>query len=115
MDQAPEVTRTQHDRRARSSPVPGGRRIRDDPKLREPFESVLLSISDQVYALQADRDLTLRELAGDDLSEQGVLDILKTTSDPKISTLVRLAARFDCEFVPVFRRRRRSSTVGQIG
>lgn len=107
MAAVPEPPQNERDRRIRRTvPRPGGRRIRDDVALKEPFEVVLLSISDQVYALQARHGMTLRQLAGPDLSEQGVLDILKTTSDPKISTLVRLAARYDHEIVIAFRPRR---------
>lgn len=82
----------------------GGRRIRDSPALAQQFDRVLLSISDQLYDLQGLRESTLQELVdGSGLSDRGLLDIFKTTSDPKISTLVRLAAFFGRELKVSFR------------
>jgi hypothetical protein len=92
---------------------PGGRRIRDDPKLRVPFERALFAIAEQLGALQERDGLTLAELAGDDLSAQGVLDIQKLRSDPKISTLVRLAARHGCELSISFRPQRTQAQLGK--
>lgn len=91
------------------------RRFADDPALAAAFEGVLLSISNQVYGLQGRRhNTTLVELArGTQLSERGLLNICKTNSDPKVSTLVRIADFFDCELVITFRRRIRLGTALQ--
>lgn len=90
------------------SPPPrrGGRRIRDNPVLARAFDTVLLAISDQVYGLQGRHNLTLQRLVdASGLSDRGLLDIFKTRSDPKISTLVRLAECFGCELQITFRPR----------
>src|SRR3954470_10063706 len=95
------------DRRRRErgeAPPGGGRRLRDNPRLVPKFDKVLLSISDQIYHHQGRKDSTLQQLVeGSGLSDRGLLDILKTTSDPKISTLVWVADFFGCELVIQFR------------
>lgn len=96
------------DRRRRLTPgerpIEGGRRIRDHPYLSPRFDRVLVSISDQIYALQGRKGATLQQLVeGSGLSDRGLLDIFKTLSDPKVSTLVRIADFFDCEIAVSFR------------
>lgn len=99
---APDRRRTQT---LGDRPVEGGRRIRDNPRLSAAFDKVLLAISDQVYHLQTRKVATLQQLVdGSGVSERCILDVLKTRSDLKISTLVRLAAFFDYEVVVSFRR-----------
>ena len=84
---------------------PRGGRRQTDPCLRTACDTLGLSISeqlgDQMYRLGLSIARTA-DLAG--LSEQGLSDILKTTSDPKACTLVRAAMALDCDvqirFVP---------------
>lgn len=93
------------ERRRSRTPRARRRRIHDSPILGPAFDTVLLSISDQVYGFQGRKGSTLEQLAeGTGLSGRGLLDIFKTTSDPKISTLVRIAHFFGCELVVSFRR-----------
>jgi hypothetical protein len=100
----------QRDRRRQQTPgdrpVEGGRRIRDNPYLSVAFDKVLLSISDQIYHLQGRKGATLQQLvAASGLSDRGLLDIFKTITDPKVSTLVRIAASFEYELVVSFRKK----------
>lgn len=69
--------------------------FRDQPALAVPFDRATLSLSDQIDRLQASRGCSVHQVAkGAHLSKQGVINLRKTQSDPKFSTLVRLAAFF---------------------
>jgi hypothetical protein len=92
------------DRRQRK----GGRRIRDHEILGPAFDKVLVSISDQFYALQSRKGSTAQEVAdASEVSRRCIFDIFKTTADPKLSTLVRLADYHDCEVSIAIRPRPR--------
>jgi Helix-turn-helix len=78
--------------------LPRGGRRQTDPCIRTACDTVGLSLSEQLgehiyrhglsYARAA-------QMAG--VSEQGLADILKIATDPKVSTLVRLARALKCE------------------
>lgn len=77
-----------------------------DSALRATFDQVLLQIAHQLDAMQTRRGCTLQQLAdGTGLSGRGLLNISKTRSDIKVSTLVRIARFFDCDVVVTFRPR----------
>jgi len=78
--------------------------FRDHPDLAPPFDRALLSIGQQLNDLQARRGCTLQQLAdGTHLSDRGLSHIGKAQSDPKLSTLVRIADFFGCDVVVSFR------------
>jgi hypothetical protein len=96
----PDPMDRRRDRRRRA----GGRRIRDHETLGPAFDKVLLSISDQFYALQERKGSTAQEVAdGSGCARRNLFDIFKTTSDPKVSTMVRLAHFYECEVVIAIR------------
>jgi hypothetical protein len=112
MDEAQTLPDPPVDRRRDRRPRKGGRRIRDHAQLGPAFDKVLVSISDQFYALQARKGSTAQDVAdGADVSRRNLFDIFKTMGDPKISTLVRLADYHDCELVIAVRPRPRLSHI----
>jgi len=80
--------------------------FRDHPGLKGSFDTAVLEIGRQVSAHQTRRQFTQRQLveaANPHLSDRGLRAILKAESDPKVSTLVRLAAALDGPIMIVVR------------
>lgn len=92
----------------------GDRRV--DPLARDPLltaalDTLRLSISDQINALQEAREWSLARLARESrVSEHGLLDTLKGVNNTKILTLVAIADAHDCDVVVRLRPRRRPAT-----
>jgi DNA-binding phage protein len=86
---------------------PRGGRRHDDPCIVNAVERVKLAISEQLDAQIRRHNLSYSRCARNaGVSEQGLSDILKTTTDPKMSTLVTLARSLGCElFVELCPRR----------
>jgi DNA-binding phage protein len=80
--------------------------FRDDSRLAALFDRALLAVTGELSRLQTRNGHTYHQLAtGSQLSRRGIMKILNAQSDPKISTLVRLAAHFDCDVVVTLRPR----------
>jgi len=84
-----------------------GRRWSEDPDLREAVDRVLVQLSQDVNLLREHVDWSQDDLAAAaGVSDGTVLDVEKARTDPRISTLVRLAFVFGYEVDVRFRRRR---------
>lgn len=89
----PAATDAPVDRRLAAPDVHhGGRRIDDDPDLREAFERAYFTLSKQLHALRDHADFSQDDLAqAANMSPTTVQDIEKMRGDPRFSTVVRWA------------------------
>lgn len=81
--------------------------FRDHPDRASEFDRLLLALGQQLATHQARCGVTQQQLvdrAQPHMSRRGLRLLLKAQSDPKLSTLVRLAAALGCHITITFQR-----------